>query len=97
LKDRVNTLAATSEIEVVYNLAAEIGGMGFIENNKALCMVSVLINTNLLESSRLNGADKYLFASSACVYNQSHQLKSENHGLKETEAYPADPEGGYGW
>ena len=97
LKDPVNTLAATSEIEVVYNLAADMGGMGFIEKNKALCMVSVLINTNLLESSRLNGVDKYFFASSACVYNQSHQLKTNNPGLKESDAYPADPEDGYGW
>ncbi len=97
LKDANNTFAVTTDIDTVYNLAADMGGMGFIENNKALCMMSVLINTNLLESSRLNGVNKYFFASSACVYNQSHQLKTENPGLKESEAYPADPEDGYGW
>ena len=97
LKDPVNTLAATSEIGTVYNLAADMGGMGFIEKNKALCMMSVLINTNLLESSRLNGVNKYFFASSACVYNQSHQRDTKNPGLKEADAYPADPEDGYGW
>jgi len=97
LKDPVNTLAVTSKIHTVYNLAADMGGMGFIEKNKALCMMSVLINTNLLESSRLNGVDKYFFASSACVYNQSHQKDTNNHGLKESDAYPADPEDGYGW
>ena len=97
LKDPVNTLAVTSKIHTVYNLAADMGGMGFIEKNKALCMMSVLINTNLLESSRLNGVDKYFFASSACVYNQSYQSDAENPGLKESDAYPADPEDGYGW
>jgi nucleoside-diphosphate-sugar epimerase len=97
LKDPVNTLAATSEIEVVYNLAADMGGMGFIEKNKALCMLSVLINTNLLESSRVNGVKKFFFASSACVYNQSLQLETGNPGLIESDAYPADPEDGYGW
>ncbi len=97
LKDPVNTLAVTSKIHTVYNLAADMGGMGFIEKNKALCMMSVLINTNLLESSRFNGVDKYFFASSACVYNQSYQSDAENPGLKESDAYPADPEDGYGW
>jgi nucleoside-diphosphate-sugar epimerase len=97
LKDPVNTLTVTSKIHTVYNLAADMGGMGFIEKNKALCMMSVLINTNLLESSRLNGVDKYFFASSACVYNQSHQKDTNNRGLKESDAYPADPEDGYGW
>ena len=97
LRDPVNTLTVTSEIDTVYNLAADMGGMGFIEKNKALCMMSVLINTNLLESSRLNGVDKYFFASSACVYNQSHQKDTNNYGLKEPDAYPADPEDGYGW
>lgn len=97
LKDSVNASVVTSGIDTVYNLAADMGGMGFIEKNKALCMMSVLINSNLLESSRMNGVNKYFFASSACVYNQSHQLNSENPGLKESDAYPADPEDGYGW
>jgi nucleoside-diphosphate-sugar epimerase len=97
LKDPVFALKATYEIDTVYNLAADMGGMGFIENNKALCMLSVLINTNLLESSRFNGVNNYFFASSACVYNQSYQRDSKNRGLKESDAYPADPEDGYGW
>ena len=97
LQNPINTLSATSEIDFVYNLAADMGGMGFIEKNKALCMMSVLINTNLLEASKLNGVNKYFFASSACVYNQSYQSDAENPGLKESDAYPADPEDGYGW
>jgi nucleoside-diphosphate-sugar epimerase len=97
LQNPINALSATSEIDFVYNLAADMGGMGFIEKNKALCMMSVLINTNLLEASKINGVDKYFFASSACVYNQSYQLDADNPGLKESDAYPADPEDGYGW
>ena len=97
LKNPVHTLSATSEVEIVYNLAADMGGMGFIEKNKALCMMSVLINTNLLESSRINSVKKFFFASSACVYNQSRQLETGNPGLVESDAYPADPEDGYGW
>jgi len=97
LQNPINTLSASRKIDVVYNLAADMGGMGFIEKNKALCMMSVLINTNLLEASRLNGVNKYFFASSACVYNQSYQLDVESPGLKESDAYPADPEDGYGW
>lgn len=88
---------ATKDIDVVYNLAADMGGMGFIEQNKALCMLSVLINTNLLNSSKINDVKKYFYASSACVYNQSLQMESSNPGLKESDAYPADPEDGYGW
>jgi nucleoside-diphosphate-sugar epimerase len=74
-----------------------MGGMGFIENNKAECMLSVLINTNLLRASLKNKVPKYFFSSSACVYNSSKQLKSFIPGLKEEDAYPADPEDGYGW
>jgi nucleoside-diphosphate-sugar epimerase len=83
--------------KVVYNLAADMGGMGFIENNKALCMLSVLINTNLIEIARVNEVSKYFYASSACVYRQGMQLEAHNLGLKESDAYPADPEDGYGW
>jgi nucleoside-diphosphate-sugar epimerase len=85
------------EIDEIYNLAADMGGMGFIENNKALCMLSVLINTNLLIEARKNSVSKYFFASSACVYNQAKQEDSRNPGLRETDAYPAMPEDGYGW
>jgi nucleoside-diphosphate-sugar epimerase len=74
-----------------------MGGMGFIENNKALCMLSVLINTNLIDISRKQGVQRYFYASSACVYRQSMQLETHNLGLKESDAYPADPEDGYGW
>ena len=88
---------AVSGTKIVYNLAADMGGMGFIESNKALCMLSVLINTNLLLSSRENKVDKYFYASSACVYSHIKQLDTNNPGLIEEDAYPAMPEDGYGW
>lgn len=84
-------------IDHVYNLAADMGGMGFIENNKALCMLSVLINTNLLNAAKAAGAKKFLFASSACVYAAEKQTNPEVIALKESDAYPAMPEDGYGW
>lgn len=83
--------------QIVYNLAADMGGMGFIENNKALCMLSVLINTHLLESSRRFGVEKFFYASSACVYAADKQTKADITALKEADAYPAMPEDGYGW
>ena len=81
----------------VFNLAADMGGMGFIENNRALCMLSVLINTHLLLASRSNGVERYFFASSACVYNADKQTDPNVTALKEEDAYPAMPEDGYGW
>jgi GDP-D-mannose 3', 5'-epimerase len=81
----------------VYNLAADMGGMGFIENNKALCMLSVLINTHLLQAARRFEVDRYFFSSSACVYAAGKQVDADNPGLKESDAYPAMPEDGYGW
>lgn len=81
----------------VFNLAADMGGMGFIEANKARCMLSVLINTHLLESALKHGVDRYFFASSACVYAQDKQLTPDIQPLKESDAYPADAEDGYGW
>src|SRR4051812_38980755 len=81
----------------VYNLAANMGGMGFIENNKALCMLSVLINTHMLEAARNHGVQKYFYSSSACVYNADKQKDVNNPGLKEEDAYPALAEDGYGW
>ena len=89
--------AAVSGCSSIYNLAADMGGMGFIENNKALCMLSSLINTHLLMAGRDAGAQRFFFASSACVYNTSKQTDPANHGLAEEDAYPALPEDGYGW
>lgn len=84
-------------VDEVYNLAADMGGMGFIENNKALCMLSVLINTHLLQASKEAGVKRFFYASSACVYNGTKQTDPNNPGLKEEDAYPALPEDGYGW
>jgi nucleoside-diphosphate-sugar epimerase len=81
----------------VYNLAADMGGMGFIEHNKALCMLSVLINTHLLMAARDHGIEQYFFASSACVYAADKQTDPDVTALKEADAYPAMPEDGYGW
>ena len=87
----------TKNIDYVFNLACDMGGMGFIENNKALCMLSSVININLLKSSKKNHIKKFLYSSSACVY-PSYAQKDYNHPkLKEKDAYPADPEDGYGW
>ena len=81
----------------VYNLAADMGGMGFIESHKALCMLSVLINTHLLLAARDAGVERYFFASSACVYEESKQRSPDVQALRESDAYPAMPEDGYGW
>ena len=97
LKEYENCLKVTKNIDYIYNMACNMGGMGFIENNKAECMLSVLINTNLLRSSIKNKIKKYFFSSSACVYNASKQNNIFIPGLKESDAYPADPEDGYGW
>ena len=97
LKEYDNCLKVTRNIDYIYNMACNMGGMGFIENNKAECMLSVLINTNLLRSCVVNKVDKYFFSSSACVYNASKQANTFIEGLKESDAYPADPEDGYGW
>ena len=97
LKDYDNCINVTNNIDFVYNMACNMGGMGFIENNKAECMLSVLINTNLLRACIKNKVQKYFFSSSACVYNAKKQETSFIDGLKETDAYPADPEDGYGW
>jgi GDP-D-mannose 3',5'-epimerase len=81
----------------VYNLAADMGGMGFIELNKARCMLSVLINTHLLMASQEEGVERFFFASSACVYNADKQKDADVTPLREEDAYPAMPEDGYGW
>ena len=92
-----NALKYTQNIDHVYNLAADMGGMGFIENNKAKCMESVLINTHLLQASKENSVSRFFFSSTACVYASFHQNSLEISPLKESDAYPADPEDGYGW
>jgi nucleoside-diphosphate-sugar epimerase len=81
----------------IYSLASDMGGMGFIEQNKAQCMLSVLINTHTLLAARDLGARRLFFASSACVYNADRQATTEVAPLKEADAYPALPEDGYGW
>jgi nucleoside-diphosphate-sugar epimerase len=74
-----------------------MGGMGFIENNKALCMLSVLINTHLLQSAKEQGVERFFYSSSACVYNADKQRDPNVTALKEEDAYPGQPEDGYGW
>ena len=81
----------------VYNLAADMGGMGFIENNKALCMLTVLINTHLLMAAKKLGVERYFYSSSACVYAADKQVNPDVTALKESDAYPAQAEDGYGW
>jgi len=93
----IERLRAVADVDLVYNLAADMGGMGFIENNKALCMLSVLINTHLLMAVKDAGAGRYFYASSACVYAADKQTDPDVTALKEEDAYPALPEDGYGW
>ena len=88
---------AVEGYDVVYNLAADMGGMGFIELNKALCMITVLINTHLLLAAKKFGVKRFFYASSACVYNGDKQRDPNVTALKEEDAYPALPEDGYGW
>ena len=88
---------ACRDAEVVYQLAADMGGMGFIEHNKALCMLSVLTNTHMLQAARAAGVSRFFYSSSACVYNADKQVDENVIALKEADAYPALPEDGYGW
>lgn len=97
LRLRENCYQAVNGYHEVFNLAADMGGMGFIENNKAACMISVLINTHLLLASKDCGIERFFYASSACVYNGDKQTDTDNPGLKEADAYPALAEDGYGW
>src|SRR5208282_757243 len=98
LRGRAECLQATRSVEQVYNLAANMGGIGCIESNNALIMHdNVLININMLEAARLNGIKKYLYTSSACIYPGYLQKTADVTPLKESDAYPADPEDGYGW
>jgi len=97
MKEIAHCRNVIKNINYVFNMACNMGGMGFIENNKAECMQSVLINTNLLIACKEEKIEKYFFSSSACAYNKSKQQDVFIEGLKEEDAYPADPEDGYGW
>ena len=92
-----NCYTAVNGFNEIFNLAADMGGMGFIETHKADCMLSVLINTHLLMAARDMGITRFFYASSACVYNATKQTDPNNPGLKEEDAYPAMAEDGYGW
>ncbi len=92
-----NCELATDGAAAIYNFAANMGGMGFIEHNKALCMLSVLINTHMLQAAQKFGVQRYFYSSSACVYNADKQKTFEAPSLKEEDAYPALAEDGYGW
>ena len=81
----------------VYNLAADMGGMGFIENFRIECLRSILINTHMIEAAYRAGAERYFFSSSACAYNTELQKDPNARALKESDAYPAMAERGYGW
>jgi nucleoside-diphosphate-sugar epimerase len=97
LQEAAACQTAVKNCAVVYNLAADMGGMGFIEKNRALCMLSVLINTHLLMAARAACVRRFFYASSACVYAHDKQTDPNITGLKEEDAYPAMPEDGYGW
>src|ERR1700677_3792988 len=97
LQDVAACQSACDGADVVYNPAADMGGMGFIENNKALCMLSVLISTHMLEAARQAGVQRFFYSSSACVYAAERQESPEVEPLREPDAYPAMPEDGYGW
>jgi GDP-D-mannose 3',5'-epimerase len=97
LQDAKNCRTAAKGATMLFQLAADMGGMGFIESNKALCMLSVLPNTHMLLAARAEGVGRFFYASSACVYNGEKQTNPDVVALKESDAYPAMPEDGYGW
>ena len=97
LSEEDNCLRACEDAVEVYNLAADMGGMGFIERFRIECLRSILINTHMIEAAFRSGARRYFFSSSACVYNTLLQQASEAQALKESDAYPAMSERGYGW
>jgi GDP-D-mannose 3', 5'-epimerase len=97
LKDKDSAYRAAEGATAIFQLAADMGGMGFIENNKALCMLSVLTNTHMLMAAREQGVERFFFSSSACVYNGEKQTNPDVVALKESDAYPSLPEDGYGW
>lgn len=97
LREAAACRSAVRDMRYVFNLAADMGGMGFIELHRADCMVSVLINTNILLAGKDHGVERVFYASSACVYNTEKQNTADVVPLKEEDAYPALPEDGYGW
>lgn len=97
LKEKEACLRICKDADYVFNLAADMGGMGFIENNKALCMLSSLINTHMLMAAQQNKVKRFFFSSSACVYAANKQTNTNVTALREEDAYPAMPEDGYGW
>src|SRR6266404_8844804 len=97
LTEKLACFAACDGAAVVFNLAADMGGMGFIETHKADCMLSVLINTNMLLAARDCRVERYFFSSSACVYAADKQTDPKVTPLREEDVYPAMPEDGYGW
>ena len=97
LSDELNCRRTVEGAAEVYNLAADMGGMGFIERNRVECLRSILINTHLVESAWRAGAERYFYSSSACAYNTDLQKDPKVRALKESDAYPAMAERGYGW
>ena len=97
LRERPACDAAANGARYVFNLAADMGGMGFIELHKAECMISVLINTHMLMAAKQSGAERFFYSSSACVYAAEKQTTADVQPLREGDAYPAMPEDGYGW
>jgi nucleoside-diphosphate-sugar epimerase len=97
LRSLDNCVAACDGMGLVYNLAADMGGMGFIETHKADCMLTVLINTHMLMAARDAGVSRFFYSSSACVYAAERQTTADVVALREADAYPAQPEDGYGW
>ncbi len=97
LSEKENTVKACAGAYEVYNLAADMGGMGFIERFRVECLRSILINTHMIEAAYRAGAQRYFFSSSACAYNTDLQKDPKSRALKESDAYPAMAERGYGW
>jgi GDP-D-mannose 3', 5'-epimerase len=97
LRVRAACTEVCKDAAVVYNLAADMGGMGFIETHKAECMISVLINTHMLMAAKETRVARYFFSSSACVYPVGKQTSADVTPLREDDTYPAMPEDGYGW
>ena len=97
LSEKANAIDSVKGAVEVYNLAADMGGMGFIERFRIECLRSILINTHMIEASYRAGAKRYFFSSSACAYNTDLQKTPDSIALKESDAYPAMAERGYGW
>ena len=97
LENKESCIELSKGCDVIYNLACNMGGMGFIANNKALCMLSVLINTHLLMAAKKHSIKDFFYSSTACVYKAEKQTSSDVAPLKEDDVYPAMPEDGYGW